>query len=265
MHLSVDASIMQITDMDLSNSFLHMRPTSSQQTKRAINTWITNISSVLHLGDKTAYLGSPCRSENVNARRLISGWAVEKQQVKAWDADYIMKSGSPIYHPIRGEIDRIQNAADQHIEFDLIRSEANFVPLSLVTAATSISNGKWAYTQMKVTFDGGAIVCPVRYINAPISGAWYTQPITGPVLWYNDQRFRVGFLVCCTNEQGETRAEIVVRAPTNPFREKAKRSGRAVKVLMGIFDATIGSFAANDDFVEVVELINPKLTFFRKV
>ncbi len=248
--------------LDLSHSFLRMRPTSDAQSKRSLNTWIVQISSVLEMHGRSAYLGSPCRSENVAADNLISGWPVEKLQIKGWDADYVVKSGAPIYHPVRGPVDAIEPMAKYNIAIDVIDRQAEMAELRHEVAADEIASGQWHPTQMKISFDGGAITCPVRYINGPVAGDWYVQPITGMILWHDGSDYRVGYVVCCVNSE-KTVAEVVLRAPTNPFKAKSIRAGRAVATVTNLLHCVLGGLAKYDDFVEVVKLPNPELQLLR--
>jgi len=257
---------------DLENSYMVMGG-------EAANNWQTGLECVLTkvIGDndkQISWLSHECRAETISPNIFNPIGNYEFVVLKGWNEDICIRSGSYNYgfNPIRNFLGK---AAETTYE---TRGEATKVfcqtrkarTLSFEESLEFLHNKDKEKTNkiyMLIEYEIGSckyeLYAPCKYINYPSSlmGEKYLQPITGYVIFEDNNKFYMSYVAAHLREDGTKSVEFRVREMTTFINTKAKGSRLfpIFKLLDFIF---LRFFFVTDDFTKIKRMLNAKCTLF---
>jgi hypothetical protein len=202
------------------------------------NTWKTRIEAALVSDIETAYLTTACRAERVQVTGDLIGRRYSEVSVISTDkTDWIIRSGAGIWHPLKIRFSEALHYGEFQGGTNVSCPEVNVRMLTFGEVYDDIS------MQVRYNHQGEAfeIICPCRYTNfanpehtAPDQKN-YVQPISGYVLFKNNQRYYQAYVVAHIVEDGNTNCEVVLRVPEFVMDLKRNVGGFLTSVLRNLF------------------------------
>ena len=211
--LSRNTDYMNNTLPDLENGYMVMGYNQA-------NRWQTNIESVLAKKDSNgdsqyAYMSHECRGEDVSPN-IFGSRNYEFLVIKTWKGNYNLRSGSYNFgfNPFQNFAKRSPLTVYEKTEAEVVvrcdNREASYLSvdetLDMLQHETPNKNNK-LYMEVSYFLNGSnyIVYAPCRYTNFPNpnnNDGKYIQPISGYILFEDEERFHTSYLAIHVTDQG---------------------------------------------------------------
>lgn len=237
------------------------------------NAWKTYIEAALIADDEKAFLATNCRAEHVREKGdLIGRRFSEVSVISTSNKDWIIRSGTGIWHPFRRRISEKLHYGEIFGGTNVYCPEVDVRTLTFEELYEDVSNADRdnnIYMRVTYIYDGRnfEIFCPCRYINyanSPRQTAEkkkYVQPISGYVLFKHNQRYHQAYIVAYVDNNGTRNCEVVLRVPEYIMNLKRKVGGVSISILNKIF-GPFRNMLLTDEFSYIIKL-DAEVSFFR--
>ena len=243
-----------------------------------INRWQTSVECVLsrtnsHDEKQYAWLSHECRSEHLSPH-IFDDEYYEFVVVKGWNGTVYLRGGSYNYgfNPIKNFLGEAPQTTHENgdLGVEVYCKERKARKLGFDEALEFFQKedeNKTNKIYMAVEYEKGShkyeLLAPCRYTNYPHSSKneKYLQPISGYVLFEDQERFFLSYVAAHIRKDGTKSIEFRVREMTSFINTKNKRSRlyRVFKLLDFLF---LRFFFVTDDFTRTEKVHNAKCTLF---
>lgn len=213
------------------------------------NQWKTFIESCLVKNTERAWLCSSCRIEHVSPDRIFADRSAEACVARTWKGSFMIRNGSGLNHPWRRKISKLQHFSPS-VEGEVFVEEVDVKPLGFDHVLADLKSGGDNFLYMSVHWGSYTVIAPCRYTNF---GNEYIQPISGPVLVEDGERFYTAYIACHVTREA-THIEICKRQSVPIWRTKKGVCGPLSYALikwlpLPLVDEFIDAFAVDGECV----------------
>ena len=242
------------------------------------NRWQTSVECILaringHNEKQYAWLSHECRSESVSPD-IFDYQNYEFVVVKGWNGTVNLRSGSYNYgfNPIRNYLGKVPETtheiSDIGVEVYCKPRKAKVLGFDeALEFFQKEDESKSNKIYMLVEYETGShkyeLYAPCRYTNYPQStkNGKYFQPISGYVLFEDQERFYLSYVAAHIREDGTKAVEFRVREMTSFI--NTKNNGSRLYPVFKLLDfLLLRFFLVMDDFTRIEKFHNAKCTLF---
>jgi hypothetical protein len=261
-----------MTKLDLKNGYLQM---GWQKHESQPNIWQTFIECMLiRNGTDKAFLATNCRAESVSGDGpIFGGRQTEVSIVKGWDKDYIIRAGAGIYYPFENELSEMAHYWQYDGGVNLVGEERPIKVWAVEDVLKVLREGcenNFFYWSIKYDYNGCnyELITLCKYINFPAIQAKseYIQPISGYVIFEDQDRFCIAYICAHISNAGKISVEILKRKPIYLFDTKVGIASRYIRLLRSVFALVpFKQLFFTDEFSERIKIDDAEVAIFTYV